>query len=171
MTPNWIEDVNRFHLKTPPLALLRRLWDFDSSLVIIPSKQDCVYRLAQRRPISLPKHLLDDPFFNQSDTQMLASYGLIPVTTILAEPNWFHPNFFKELENRAPWRMGGAEKVLTALEEEEMREEAQKKIDEDLRLTDISRQGWRSYQRRTGARVTIDPTRLDPRAQRPATPK
>lgn len=163
---NWIEDTNRFKLAAPPEWFLRRLEDFDSSLVIVPSRQDALYRLAQRRPLNLPEHIVNDTLFNSSDTQMLASYSLVPVTSIMANPNWSHPRLFRELEERAPWRMGGAEKVINELEEAEMREATQQRIDTDLNLTDRAKDGWQLLKHKLGSKVLINKAKLDPRLQR-----
>lgn len=163
---NFIPDVDKFKLGSPPLWWLQKLQDFDSSLVVVPSRQDCVYRLAQRRPLNLPEHIVNDALFNQSDTQMLASYSLIPVTTIIAKPNWSHPMMFRELALRAPWRMGGVDKVLNALEEAELREETQKRLATELNLEDRAKDGWRLLKMKTGSTVLINKAKLDPRLQR-----
>lgn len=163
---NFIPDVDKFKLGSPPDWWLRKLHDFDSSLVIVPSRQDCVYRVAQKRPLNLPEHIVNDALFNQSDTQMLASYSLIPVTTLMAKPNWSNPLMFRELEERAPWRMGGADKVLDAIEEAEMREETQKRIATDLNLTDRAKDGWQLLKAKQGSKVLIDPTKFDPRLRK-----
>lgn len=166
---NFIPDVDKFKLGAPPAWWLQKLKDFDDSLYVVPSRQDCVYRLAQKRPLNLPEHVVNDALFNHSDTQMLATYSLIPVTTIIAKPNWSNPLMFRELEARAPWRMGGAEKVLDALEEAEMREATQKRIETDLNLTERAKDGWRLLKMKTGASVHLSPLRLDPRTQRTKT--
>ena len=101
---NYIPDVNKFKLSGPPEWWLRLLNDFDPSLVVVPSRQGFYYRLAQRRPISLTAKFVNDMLFQHSDTQMLAQYGLIPVTTIVATATW-SPMMFQELAERAPWRM------------------------------------------------------------------
>src|SRR5436309_869844 len=123
---NYIPDVNKFKLAGPPEWWLRKLWDFDSSLVVVPSRQDCVYRLAQRRKLKLPDDVVNDVLFKESDTRMLASYGLIPVTSILATANWSNPMLFQELSNRAPWRLGGGEKVADMLDAQDAMDEMDK---------------------------------------------
>lgn len=163
---NWIEDVNKFNLQPPPVWWLRKLADFDPSLVIVPSRQDCVYRLAQKRPLNLPEHVVNDVLFNHSDTQMLATYSLVPVTTIIAKPNWSNPLMFRELESRAPWRMGGADKVLDALEEAEMREATQQRLATELNLEDRAKDGWRLLKAKTGQTVFVNKAKQDPRIQR-----
>lgn len=142
---NYIVDHNRFKLSGPPQWWLSRLWDFDSSLVVVPSRQDCVYRLAQRRKLTLPEHITNDALFKQSDTQMLASYSLVPVTTIIATANWSNPFMFKELSDRAPHRNGGAEKVINELESRELSGEIKKNVEIDEMLTRTARSGWKYY--------------------------
>src|SRR3990167_5016561 len=129
---NYIRDINPFHLAGPPAWWLRQLHDFDPSLVVVPSRQGFYYRLAQRRPLRLPDHIVNDALFKESDTKMLASYSLVPVTTILSTANWSNPCLFVELANRAPWRMGGAAKVNKMLEDQDRAESQQrdKKVDE-----------------------------------------
>lgn len=163
---NFIEDVDKFKLGSPPEWWLAKLKDFDPSLYIVPSRQDCVYRLAQKRPLNLPEHITNDALFNHSDTQMLATYSLIPVTTIIAKPNWSNPLMFKELADRAPWRNGGAEAVLSELEEAEMRIETQKRLDTENNLVDRAKDGWRLLKAKTGQSVFVSTAKLDPRRQR-----
>lgn len=142
---NYIPDVNKFKLAGPPTWWLRKLHDFDNSLVVVPSRQDCVYRLAQKRPLNLPEHVTNDILFKQSDTQMLASYSLVPVTTILATANWSNPYLFKELNDRAPHRLGGAEKVINDIESRELTEEMRKNMETDDMLTRTAKSGWKYY--------------------------
>lgn len=142
---NYIVDHNKFKLSGPPSWWLRKLWDFDSSLVVVPSRQDCVYRLAQRRKLNLPEHVTNDVLFKQSDTQMLASYSLVPVTTILATANWSNPLMWKDLNDRAPHRLGGAEKVIKDLEDAELSAEIKKNVEIDDMLTRTAKSGWKYY--------------------------
>ncbi len=156
---NYLVDQNKFGLAGPPAWWLRLLWDFDQSLVVVPSRQTCVYRLAQRRKLNLPAHIVNDALFNQSDTQMLASYGLIPVTTIIPGASW-NPFMFKELSDRAPWRNGGADKVVNQIEEREHRQEMLKREQTALNLKDRAKDGWKLYQAKTGQRTFIDSSKL-----------
>ncbi len=142
---NYIVDYNKFGLAGPPRWWLSKLYDFDSSLVVVPSRQDCVYRLAQRRKLNLPEHIINDALFQQSDTQMLASYSLIPVTTIIATANWSNPYMFVELANRAPHRQGGAEKVIKTIESNEAMEEMKKNVETDEMLTSVAKDAWKYY--------------------------
>jgi hypothetical protein len=149
---NWVEDTNRFSLAKPPEFFLRRLWEFDSSLVIVPSRQDCVYRLAQRRKLNLPEKMVNDALFNESDTKMLASYSLIPVTSILAKVNWHDPYLFVELANRAPHRQGGAEKVNQLLEQYDAQDNLLKSAHQDEHLQYLAKDAWGMYNKNIGVR-------------------
>jgi hypothetical protein len=149
---NYIVDLNRFSLAGPPQWFLKKLWDFDNSLVIVPSRQDCVYRLAQRRKLSLPDHITNDALFSQSDTKMLARYSLVPVTSILATANWSSPLIFVELARRAPWRLGGAEKVNAMIDDQERKESLDKQQAQDDYRTDLAKDAWRLYNKKIGVR-------------------
>lgn len=148
--PNYIEDRNPFKLAGPPVYFLKRLFEFDNSLVIVPSRQGFYYRLTQRRKLRLPEHIVNDALFKESDTQMLASYGLVPVTTIMATANWDNPLLFQELAERAPWRQGGAEKVNKHLEEMDAQREAAIKAKNDDMINILAKDGWKYYRKKTG---------------------
>lgn len=150
---NWIEDTNRFALAKPPDWWLKQLHDFDPSLVIVPSRQSPVYRLAQRRKLSLPMQMVNDKLFNESDTKLLAAYSLIPVTSIVNLPNWSDPRMFLELNNRAPHRLGGAEKVIEKLETQEAKEEIDKRQYIDDYLNYLSKDAWGLYNKKVGLRT------------------
>lgn len=149
---NYIEASNPCRLAGPPKWFLRQLWDFDPSLVIIPSKQGFYYRLTQRRPMQLPENVVNDVLREQADTQMLASYGLVPITTILATANWSNPLFFVELQRRAPWRMGGAKQFESMLDAQERQEQLEKNAKQDEHLTYLSKDAWKYYQMKAGFR-------------------
>lgn len=152
---NFIPDTNRFHLSGPPKWFLAQLWEFDPSLVIVPSRQGFYYRLAQRRKLQLPEHIINEALFNESDTKMLAGYSLVPVTTIVATCNWSNPLIFHELAQRAPWRMGGADKVNAMLDEQDMKREFNKRAATDEHLTGLSKDAWKYYQLKTGLRTSL----------------
>jgi len=164
---NYIVDTNRFKLAGPPAWWLHQLHAFDDSLVVIPSRQDYVYRLAQRRKLNLPAQLVNDLLFKESDTRMLARYGLVPVTSILATANWSNPCLFEELRRRAPWRLGGAKKVTDQLEAQEQQDELRTSAQTDEQLTDRSKDGWKYYQTKLGVRGTVDLGARQPRVSPP----
>lgn len=162
--PNFINDNNPFNLPKPPEYWLDRLREFDDSLVVIPSRQDCVYRLAQRRPpdpnITLANQLMKDG----GDTQMLSSNGLVPVTTIRANPRWDNPLMWKELAERAPWRQGGAEAVIEKIEKAEANKEAELAAQTDAHLDYLGRDGWNYYNMKRGLRSRMWSPKIKERA-------
>lgn len=149
---NYIPDVNRFSLTGPPRWWLKKLYEFDNSLVVLPSRQDYLYRLAQRRKLNLATKFTQDMLWAASDTKMLASYGLIPVTTIIATANWSNPLMFETLRNRAPWRMGGADKVADMLDAQEKKEELDIRAKTDEHLSYLSKDAWNLYGKKIGVR-------------------
>ncbi len=151
---NYIPDQNRFKLAGPPEWWLRLLKDFDSSLYVVPSRQGFYYRLAQKRPLRLPAKLVNDLMAEHADTAMLASYGLIPVTTINPMATW-SPLMLEELAARAPWRQGGAQKVIQRLEEGEAQREARKDAAIDDRNEQYAKAGYMHYKRKTGQRTYV----------------
>ena len=151
-TPNYIKDLNPFSLAGPPNYWLSKLWDFDNSLVVVPSRQGFYYRLAQRRKLTLSERVVNEALFKQSDTQMLANHSLVPVTTVIATANWNNPYMFVELANRAPHRMGGAEKVNKLLEAQDKQDILAKRATVDEHLNYLSHDAWNFYQMKRGVR-------------------
>lgn len=154
MTTNYIEDTNPFRLQGPPQFWLQKLWDFDDSLVVVPSKQGFFYRLAQRRPpdhkARLVHHLSKD-----SDSEMLASYGLVPVTTIIATARWDNYLMFEDLRQRMPSRMGGAEKYIEMLEMKEQQAKLRELADRDDMLTQVAKDSHKFYDLKRGVRSNL----------------
>jgi len=149
---NYIPDVNRFNLDGPPVWWQRKLWEFDPSLVVVPSRQSCVYRLAQRRKLQLRENITNNALFNESDTKLLARYSLVPVTTIIATANWGNPYMFVELANRAPWRLGGHQKVNQMLDEQEAKDDLDKRAKTDEHLDYLGKDAWKLYNKKIGLR-------------------
>lgn len=150
--PNYIEDTNPFKLAGPPSWFRRKLWEFDASLVIVPSRQEFLYRLAQRRKLRLKEQIVNDMLKEQADTLMLASYGLIPVTTVMATVRWDNPLLFVELANRAPWRLGGADKVNAMLEAQDRQDTLAQRAKTDAVVSDLAKDSWKYYQLKQGLR-------------------
>lgn len=152
---NYLVDKNPFKLSGPPKWWLAKLAEFDPSLVVMPSGQGFYYRLCQRRKPSLTTKLVNDILFNESDTKMLASRGLVPVTTILSTANWDNPLMWKELAERAPWRNGGAEKINKLIEDHEFEKDMKKKAEVEQNIVDRAKDGWKLYQHKTGQKVSL----------------
>lgn len=159
MTPNYIPDTNPFQLAGPPQWFLSKLWDFDNSLVIVPSRQGFYYRLAQRRKTGLTEKVAFEAMKEQADTAMMLRYGLVPVTTILATVNWSNPFLFVELENRAPWRMGGADAVNQMLEAQDRQERIDRQAKTDEHLDHLARDSWKFYNLKRGLRSSLITTK------------
>jgi hypothetical protein len=148
---NFIPDRNPFNLQEPPEWWLKCLYDFDQDLVIVPSRMERLYRLARRArksPGIGPLAILD----RQADTAMLASYRLIPVTSIISWGVW-GTHIFNELRARDLWRAGGATKYIQTLEAFEAEQERKRKEAIAEGADYRARDAWRSYQARTGQRL------------------
>lgn len=153
---NFFWGENPFKLAGPPEHFLRGLYEFDRSLVVIPSKQGFYYRLAQRRPPSLSADIVNQSLFKESDTKMLASYGLVPVTTILSTANWSNPLLFEALRSRAPWRLGGAKQVIDTIEGREHQDELKVREQNSEMLDYTGKEAWKYYKTKLGLRGTVD---------------
>ena len=157
---NYIPDQNKFSLVGPPLRFQRKLHNFDSSLVLLPSRVSFLYRLGQRQPVTLNTKLVND-LHADSDTMMLATYGLIPVTTLLPMVDWDSPLLLNDLAKRAPWRNGGAAKVIKEVEERD-RVKEQKLITDQRDVSRIlAKDSWKLFRKMTGLgrswHHTLDP--------------
>lgn len=147
---NYIVDFNPYGLAGPPQHWLARLWDFDPNLVVLPSRQECVYRLAQRARSKLSEDIARDVMREQADTRMLMSYGLVPVTTILATANWSNEATWLDLKQRAPWMNGGADKVIKLVEDNEFDAHLKKIKEQDEKLTNVSKEGYKAFKYKAG---------------------
>lgn len=78
---NFIRTLNPFDLPKPPDWFLARLDDYDSELVVFPSIQEPVYRLARR-----VKHgsAVLSVLKNHPDTKLFVEHKLVPVKSILS---------------------------------------------------------------------------------------
>lgn len=167
-TPNYEPGLNPFHLAGPPAWWLRKLWDFDPSLVVIPSVQGYHYRLCQRRPLDKKAKLVNDIELS-GDSKQLAQFGLIPVTTILATAKWDNPLMWNDLAERAPWRQGGAEAYEKKLDEIEQRKNIKTAEEINDRNTYLSKDAWKMYLKKIGLRnqlwsPTVKPKESAPKA-------
>ena len=151
---NYINDRNNFNLTPPPAWWLQALFDYDSQLVVIPSRQEAVYRLA-RRTWNTPGLASMAILHREKDTAMLSSYGLVPVTTIIGWGIW-GTNIFNSLRSRDLWAHGGAAKFVKRLEDIEAEDEQKRKAKIRDEMWMRSGDAWRSYQTRTRQRINVD---------------
>lgn len=151
---NYIEGSNPFHLAGPPSWWLSRLWDFDQSLVVVPSVQGFHYRIAQRRPLDTKAKLVND-IAREGDSLVMAQYGLVPVTTLLATARWDNPLMWVDLAERAPWRQGGAEAYEKKLNEIEQRKQLDIAAKQDDMTNILARDAYKMYQIKKGTRIGL----------------
>lgn len=164
---NYIKDENPFNLAGPPTWWLKKLWEFDDSLVVLPSRMNYLYRLAQKRKPSPSADVVNSVLYKESDTQMLSNYNLVPVTTILATANWSNPFLFEELRRRAPWRNGGAQACIERVEADEAAAELAKRQTTDQNLSDTAKDAWGLYNKKIGLRSQMWSPKTPNRREKP----
>ena len=162
---NWIPDINRYNLPKPPAWFLKRLWDQDSGLVIVPARTARKYLLARRRERSLAVPMIVENLKTAavkkhqrvaySDGDLLASLKLVSVDTIVGN---FHTGWtgadaiIADLRDRDMWADGGVDAYIKRVEakEEAARVKKRKQLLDDIdhRAADA----YRSYKARTGQR-------------------
>lgn len=153
---NYIADVNKFKLAKPPAYRLRELFEFDPSIVIIPSREQSYHILAQRdRKLTLQKEI--DPHIIAADEAMLRSYNLVSplkLVSVTGGWNWSSTDLRPQLVARSVARMGGSARVIEAIEaqDEADRLKRLRYRDEDI-LTPRIRAGVRAFQMRRGSRI------------------
>lgn len=142
---------NPFNLAGPPEWWLKKLHEFDDSLVVVPSKLGFFYRLAQRRPLDIKARMVHR-ISGDHDSNVLARYGLVPVTTIIATARWDNPLMWVDLAGRMPSRNGGAEKFEAALLMQEKERELKERLDRDDMLTQVAKDSHKFYNLKRGVR-------------------
>jgi hypothetical protein len=120
---NYMVEENPYGLASPPTWFLEEMWKFDPCLVIFPSKEQAVYRLARRVEHGAP---LLSIMKGRPDTKMFWKHRLVPVTSILPSPfvHWSHV-LLKDLAERDIRRQGGYRKVADAWDRADDDREAQ----------------------------------------------
>lgn len=154
---NYIAEPNPFHLAPPPAWWLQMIADYDSELVVFPSRTRMVFVLARRRHFSnamqelntLDKNLLRTSAGMDGDT--LADHNLIFVRHLIGD-SVRRPNILQWLRDNDLKAKGGGEAVAKLIESEE--EYKARKVRESMQddIDHRARDAWRSYQARTGRR-------------------
>jgi hypothetical protein len=177
---NFLCEENPFGLASPPNWFLEEMWKFDPCLVIFPSKEEAIYRMARR-----VEHgqailtLVADPARRRPDTTMFWKHRLVPVTSILPSPfvHW-SPVLLKDLAERDIRRQGGYKKVADRLDAEDEKREAQWSSGVEDGATIRARASWREQKwtrgesldlgarKPEGARTTKDRTLFGPSTRR-----
>ena len=150
----YIADNTR--METPPGWFLQALHDYDADLVVLPSRMRPFAYVIARRLRNKRWDMAAVDSTTQPDTKMCMLHGLIPVCLMFKHgPTWSAEIILAKLRARDLWAHGGPDKVANLLEEQEAAEKA--KIQADIRadMWDRSGDAWRSYQARTGQRVSV----------------
>lgn len=155
---NYNDRDNPFDLAAPPPWFLADLAVFDPDLVIFPSRKRPEYvlgRKARRSGGITP--MVQAGLAVHSDSVRMAELGLVPVSAIRVLPGHvqWSPRFFSELAARDTWRQGGAKRVADDLESREQSAQAKQRQDRRDELDARSGDAFRSYQYRTGQRISL----------------
>lgn len=145
-------------MEVPPAWFLAQLHDYDTDLVVLPSRaRPYAYVIARRTRTSkrLTARAMEQTI-TQPDTRMCFQYGLVPVCLMFKHgPIWNADTVLQRLQARDTWRHGGGEALATQLENEERAATlADKRAIRD-RIAHVSHDAYRSYQRRTGQRTSV----------------
>jgi hypothetical protein len=129
---NWIARRNPWNLPQPPAWFLRKLYDRDPLLAVMPGIQHQAYRLV-RKSAKAAKATQLAP---NVEVQEMLLHSCVPVTTIVPFTNW-GPEIFQWLDDHDTWKHGGGDKFAAKLEDQEraaqdkqdalMREEAEQR--------------------------------------------
>lgn len=163
---NYEPSENPWNLDPPPEWVLRQLAVYDDQLVLLPGITEPVYRLARRSPAKLV------PLVQGGEVQRMIRLGVVPVTSVLKNPNWFE--LFQWLKDHDIWANGGWEKVADQLDEFDQRQS----LDTDDRQLDdlghLAAEAWFAKQLRSGEVTFVQGTDSPPvpsaNASRPAAP-
>lgn len=159
---NFIVEENPFGLASPPNWFLEEMWKFDPCLVIFPSKEEGLYRLARRAehgPAILT--LVADPKKRRPDTTMFWKHKLVPVTSILPAPyvHW-SPVLLADLAARDIRRQGGYKKAADRLDAIDDAAESKWHSEVEDGATIRARASWREQKWTRGEAVDLGARKL-----------
>lgn len=151
---NYLPAKNPFQMVAPPLWWLRKLWEYDRELVMLPGLTECVYRVARRSPHGRTL----TPLANESETQRLWEHGLVPVTSLVPWTAW-NDDFFQWLRDHDTWALKGRERAGDAAADrlDELDAIRHSRIDAAAQSTLEARNvsAYDAFKRRTGQTVTL----------------
>jgi len=144
---NWIPVPNPFNLTAPPPWWLQLIYDYDRDLVVFPSRNERVYRLARRARIS--GGLPGDFPIHHPDTAIMKQHRLVSVSSLsvqLVQSAAIIP----QLRDRDLWRFSPDElgEIMDA------RDRAREEKDDQYLVTrgaEYHREARRTWKARTGA--------------------
>jgi hypothetical protein len=160
---NYLSTENPFKLAQPPAWWLQRLSDYDSELVVFPSRHRMAFVLARRRHFSnaiAEMDRLDKNMLRMSaglDGDVLAHHNLIYVRHLIGD-SVRRPHIFQWLRDNDTKAQGGGDAIAKRLESAEDDLAAQKRRSMMDNLDHRARDAWRSYQARTGRRSGFTPS-------------
>ncbi len=105
MARNYIETGNPFNLARPPAFFLTDLERYDPEIVIFPSLEESVYRVARRKKLSAlvfeQVKLAHQMLSRRPDTQVFAQHRLVGIGSLFPSlyTHW-GPHLVKELSER-----------------------------------------------------------------------
>jgi hypothetical protein len=142
-------------MEVPPAWFLQAIYDYDSELVLFPSRNKPFAYVIARRLRHTRWTLKEIDVMTQPDTKLCMEHNLTPVCLMFKHgPVWDVTIVLAKLRARDLWAHGGAEKVADLLEQQEADEKAKVRADIRDDMWNRSGDGWRSYQARTGQRVS-----------------
>lgn len=144
-------------MEVPPSWFLARLHDYDTQLVVLPSRyKPYAYVIARRSRLGRQglSHNALVQTITQPDTLMCLAYGCVPVCLMFKHgPQWKVEGVLTSLRARDLWRAGGAEKAADQLEADEAKEASDRREAKKDELRGLSREAYKSYKMRTGQRI------------------
>ena len=158
MLTNYLQSENPWHLAPPPAWWLQQLHDYDSQLVVFPSRHRMAYILARRRHFSnamAEMNTLDKNLLRNSaglDGDIMAQHNLIYVRHLIGN-TVRRQAIFQWLRDNDLTANGGGEAVANKLElaDDTAARLTREKMQQDIDFR--ARDAWRSYQARTGQRT------------------
>jgi hypothetical protein len=151
---NYLAVPNPFALAEPPAWFLQQLAVFDPDLVIFPSQEEAVFRVARRVRRMPPTAQVSFTLLrHRPDTRIYAQHRLVPVTTILSG-RW-SPAIFADLAERDLWRVGGADRACDLLEAREAADEARQRRALASDARDLAGLAWHMKQSRLGEWIDL----------------
>jgi hypothetical protein len=162
--PNWLGDQNPWLMPTPPAWWLRRLWDRDDQLRVLPGLTQPCYRIAR---VSRVMRAIAPALGNDSETGRMCREGVVPVVTLKPGVTWNH-DFFAWLDAGDLWAIPNAPEHVEALEQqaEEKRDAA---ATDELDQRSVSAHDALKW--RTGQQVIVQaPEPVDDNNKQPGSP-
>lgn len=153
---NYLEHVgNPFNLVGPPVWFQRALYAFDPQMVIFPSAEMAVYRVARYcadegvAPLLNPAGERPSEGEWRPDQRVYYNNKLIPITTLLPFVQW-SPVILNDLAERCFERMGGLNECLDRLDDFDEQQEQRLRAETADGAESLAHMSWWGKQFREG---------------------